>query len=544
MTQSGQNRGYLHGAAILAMAVAIVKIIGAVFRIFLGNIIGDAGMSIFTIAHNIYAFLLALSSAGLPIALSKMVASADALGRPRQVEQVFFVARNTFLTLGIISFLIMAVFHQQLAALSQSPSAAYGILALSPSMLFVCLLSAYRGYFQGHSNMIPTSVSQVIETIPRLVLGLGLSWYLLQQGYSLAIAVAGSILGITAGTAISCAYLFFAKRKAKHKVEKKALLDTPDTNRRILRNLLNIAVPLTLGVSMFSIVNIIDAAIILRRLQDALGYTYQMAQRLHGTYGMTMSLFNLPSSFIIPLTMALIPAISAFLARGDALSARRTSESGLRMTCLIALPAGVGLTVLAEPIMQVLYYGRFAAQGPGLLAYMGIAAFFICLFQATNCVLQAYGFQRYSIYTLPVGGLIKLVFNWFLLADPRFGIYGAAISTVICYAAISIINMILVKWRIPNSPSFIKAFTKPFLCTIVMGVTAWASYGLLHRMTFAIIGDVALPHRILLALPLGGAIVLAMGAYLILVIVMRAITIEDMKMLPRGEKLAKILRVR
>ena len=541
MTQPGQNRGYLHGAAILAAAVAIVKIIGAVFRILLGNIVGAEGLGIFGVTHGIYALLLAVSTAGLPVALSKMVASANALGRPLQVRRVFTISRNTFLILGLVSFLIMALFHQQLAALSGSPSTAYPILALSPAVLFVCLISAYRGFFQGHSHMLPTSVSQVIEAAGRLFLGLGLAWFLNHQGFPLPISVAGAIFGITVGTFFSYLYLFFTKRKIGQSKTKDAL-DTPDSNRRIFRNLLNIAIPLTLGVSVFSIVTIIDNAVILRRLQSV-GYDYEMARNFYGTYFMTTPLFNLPSSFIIPLTVALIPAISAFLARGDHLSAKRTSESGLRMTCLLALPASVGLTVLASPIMHVLY-NDFAPQGPGLLAYMGVAAFFLCFFQATNCVLQAYGFQRYTVYTLTIGGIIKIALNWFLLADPRFGIYGAAISTVACYMAICLINMALVKWRIPSSPSFFKVFTKPVLCTAVMGGAAWASYGLFYRLTAVLVGGLDLPRRLFLAVPLTGAIVLSVATYLFLIIAFKALRLEDMRMLPKGEKLAKILRIR
>jgi len=291
-----------------------------------------------------------------------------------------------------------------------------------------------------------------------------------------------------------------------------------------------------------ALIQIIDNAIILGRLQSALGLTYEQAQSLHGTYGMTMSQFNLPSSFIIPITVALIPAISAFLARGDKTSARKTAESGIRVTCLLTMPAGIGLTVLAAPIMYLLYYGRFASQGPGLMAWMGIAAFFLCFFQATNCVLQAYGFQRYTLYTLPVGGIVKIVVNWVLLGIPSISIYGAAISTVACYVTISVMNVILVKRSIPDSPSFRKILIRPMLCTAVMGLTAWACYGLVSHLVFAPLAH--MPARLPIAIALFGSIGAAMVVYLALIIAFRALTLEDMQMLPKGEKLARILRIR
>jgi len=541
LTHSKHNKGYLHGAAILAGAVAIVKVLGAIYRIPVGNILGDVGFSTFQSAHAIYAFLLTLSTAGLPVALSKMISTSHALGRGAQVKRTFRIGRNTFFLLGVVSFLIMALFSRQLAYLNNAPTAAVAILALSPAMLFVCLISAYRGYFQGFSNMIPTSISQIIEAVARLFLGLGLAWYLSRTIGDDAITVAGAIFGITVGTAIATIYLFLYKKR----MDRTLTLDdrdSPDPNRQIFRNLLHIAVPLSLGASFMALIIIVDNAIILGRLQSALGLCYDQARSLHGTYGFTTSQFNLPSSFIIPITIALIPAISAFLARGDKTSAQKAAESGIRVTCLLAMPAGAGLTVLAGPIMYVLYYGRFAPQGPGLMAWMGIAAFFLCFFQATNCVLQAYGFQRYTLYTLPVGGVVKIVLNWFLLGDPRISIYGAAISTVACYVVISVMNVILVKRKIPDSPSFRKILLRPMLCTAVMAFTAWASYGLISRFISGLLSD--MPARLPIAIALFGSIGAAMVVYLVLIIALRALTLEDMQMLPKGEKLAKILRIR
>ena len=542
MTDSRHNKGYLHGAAILAAAVAIVKLLGAIYRIPIGNILGDVGFSTFQSAHAIYAFLLTLSTAGLPVALSKMISTSHTLGRGAQVTRTFRIGRNAFFVLGVVCFLIMALFSQQLADLNNAPTAAFAILALSPAMLFVCLISAYRGYFQGFSNMIPTSISQIIEAVARLSLGLGLAWYLSRTQDNNAVTVAGAIFGVTVGTAIATGYLFICKKRMDRTVTLESASDKTDPDRQIFSNLLRIAVPLSLGASVFALIQIIDNALILGRLQGALGLTYEQAQSLHGTYSMTMSQFNLPSSFIIPITVALIPAISAFLARGDKASARKTAESGIRVTCLLAMPAGVGLTVLAAPIMYLLYYGRFASQGAGLMAWMGISAFFLCFFQATNCVLQAYGFQRYTLYTLPIGGLVKIVVSWVLLGIPDISIYGAAISTLACYVTISVMNVILVKRKIPDSPSFRKILLRPALCTAVMGLTAWACYGLISHLVFAPLAD--LPARLPIAIALFGSIGAAMVIYLVLIIALRALTLEDMQMLPKGETLAKVLRIR
>ena len=552
MDKSRQGKSYLHGAVILAIAVAVVRILGALFRIPLGRILEDTGMSTFTVASHIYSVLLTLSSAGLPVALSKMISTSAALECPLQVKRVFAVGRNAFVFIGTLSFFVMAIFSQQLANMFGSPTAATAILVLSPAMLFVCLISAYRGYCQGFSIMMPTSVSQVIEASARFAIGLGLAWYLSSRGFSSEITVAGAISGVTVGAFIACVYLFFAKRRVENEIRFTRPSNKMDSSGVICKNLLNIAVPLTIGASIFSFINLVDTAIIMHRLravfeetyagyENAVQLAYEHAQSLHGTYSMTMPLMNLPSSFVIPITIALIPAISALLAKGDTKSAQKTAESGIRITSLIALPAGVGLTVLAGPIMHVMYTDRFAAEGVGLMALMGLSAFFLCFFQVTNCILQAYGYQRYTVYTLSIGGLIKVILTWLLLSDPRISIYGAAISTVICYVFICVMNMVLVKWRIPDSPSFIKILSKPIICTLLMGFAAWASYGLLYRVATTVL---SMTGTLSMALPLMGAIGIAMLVYLALVLLLGAITLEDMQMLPRGEKLAKTLRIR
>jgi len=353
--------------------------------------------------------------------------------------------------------------------------------------------------------------------------------------------VVGAILGTTLGPALASVYLFFAKRRVDRERHVPNTLDMPDTNRRIFKDLGKIAIPLTLGASIFSFISIIDNAVILRTLQGAVGVPYTEALRLLGTYTMILPLFNLPMSFIIPIIVALIPAISAFLAQGDQLNAKKTSESGIRITCLFALPAGAGLAVLAGPIMHALFYGRFTPQGPGLMVWLGIASFFICFAQVVNCVLQAHGFQRYTMITLPIGGLIKLGLTWWLLTLPGIGIYGAAIAMVVCWVVISIMNVVLVKKKIPDPPSFVKVLAWPTLCTAVMGFAAWASYGLLEGLFSPFLAGIS--ARLSFAVPLVLAIGFAMVVYLALIIATKALKKEDMLMLPKGEKLAKLLRV-
>ena len=194
---------FFGGAAILAAGIAIVKLIGAVYKIPLGNILGDEGFGHFNNAYVIYNLLLMVSTAGLPVALSKTISEANALGRRNQVHRVFNVALVTFFLLGAVSFAVMFLFAQPLADLQGDGMAVYAVQAIAPACFFVCVLSTFRGYAQGHSNMVPTAVSQIIEALGKLIIGLALAWFLVQQGMSSAFSAAGAIFGVTCGAASS-----------------------------------------------------------------------------------------------------------------------------------------------------------------------------------------------------------------------------------------------------------------------------------------------------------------------------------------------------
>ena len=209
--KSKQN--YLHGAAILAAGVAITKILGAIYKIPLGNILGDEGYAHFMVAYSIFNVFLTLTTAGLPVALSRMISEAETLGRPMQMRRIFRVSMLVFAVIGLISALIMYLFPTELAVMMDEVEAAQSIWAISPAIFFVCLMAAYRGFAQGQSNMTPTTVSQVLEVLGKTVVGLVLAWYLTRIGKSLPVASGGAIFGVTAGSLLSLVYMMIYKRR-------------------------------------------------------------------------------------------------------------------------------------------------------------------------------------------------------------------------------------------------------------------------------------------------------------------------------------------
>ena len=542
----GQN--YMHGAAILTVGVVIMKILGFIYKIPLGNILGDEGFSMFTSAYNIYYVFFTLATAGLPVALSRLVAEADANGRAKQEEKTFRVALVTFFVIGTVFALILWCFPNWLADnYLENPDAAPSIRAMAPSILLVCLVSAYRGYCQGNGNMLPTTVDEVLEVLFKVISGLILASVIMHMGLGKPAASAGAIFGVSIGSVVSLLYMVVYKRKnysilAAPYTGGRAYNDIPEDDDEvdpaltIVRRIMTIGIPIALGACIMSLLNSMDSKLCMNRLQSAAGFSYYEAKVLYGVYGKAMTLFNLPAAFITPLTISIVPAISGAFARGHRAEAMKTAEDSMRISAAIALPMGVGLAVMSKPIMDLLYPNSNAA-GPGLLSIMGIASFFVCLVLMENAVLQASGKERLTMLTLISGGVIKIVVNWFLVAQPGINIYGAPVGTLVSYFLMAAMDFVFLCVTLRQTPQMLRIFAGPVGASLLMGLSAWAVYGLAGRFlnTGSYLG---------LAAAAGLAILVAVVVYLVSVIAMRVITKEDMSLIPGGDKVAKILHMR
>lgn len=531
-----KKQNYLHGATILAAGIIIMKILGALYKIPIGNIIGDEGYAHFLIAYNMYSVFLTLATAGLPVALSRMICEAHTRGRIIQARRTFSVAWWTFLVLGVFCSIVMYLFPTELAAMLNDVEAAQSIWALSPAVLLVCLTSAYRGYCQGRENMIPTTVGQVLEVLVKVVIGLALAWYLVRLGKSTPVASAGAIFGVTAGGLAAFVYMFIYKKR-NYPAAAVSAPDVPDSRGKILGDLLRIGIPITLGSSVLTLINLLDSGLSMGRLQSAAGVSYETAKVLYGVYGKAQTLYNLPPTFITQLAISLVPAISARMVMRDRLGAARIAENSMRISAIIALPMGVGLSVLAYPIMNVLYPNSNAA-GPSLLFILGIASFFVSMAILMNAILQAHGNEIYPVYSMAAGGLVKIVINWFLVARPELNIVGAPIGTIGCYIVMCVMDYAFLCKCLERRPSLGKILLKPALSSAAMGVTAWAVYAGMSSL----LGGPEM-GRLQMAAAMAVSIFAAVIVYAFAVILTRAITAEDMKLIPKGDKLAKLLKI-
>jgi stage V sporulation protein B len=542
---ASKNQNYLHGAAILTIAVVITKILGAIYKIPLANIMGPEGYAHFSVAYNLYMVLLTLSTAGLPIALAKMVSVANSLDRPNQVRRIFNVATWVFIVLGAIWTVVMFIYPTELAVFMGDVEASQSVLAMAPAVILVCVMSAFRGYTQGLSDMRPTSVSQVIEVAVKVVFGLVVLIILNSQGLSSPLLSAGAISGVAAGSLVACLYTaVVAKRRMKSEAERyegteAAANDIPDSRGTILKNFARIGIPIALGSCVQSVITLINTKLIYERLQNGAGFSYTDSNAMFGEYSMTLPLFNLPAAIITPLTISVVPAIAGFLAKKQFDEAKSVVESSLRIATIIALPMAVGLSVLSVPVMHGLY-GKSTEQGASLLAILGAASFFVCLSLMSTAILQAGGRERLPMITLLIGGSLNIAINWYLLSRADVNIYGAPVGTLICYIIMSALNLIFLMTKMPEKPSLGKVFIKPVFNCAVMG----ASARLVYPAALKAIGASLDPARKEVIAALVIAIFVAVVVYMVLTIITKAVTIEDMRLIPKGEKVAKVLHIR
>lgn len=545
MSKTRQN--YMHGAAILAVGVVIMKVLGFIYKVPLGNILGDEGYSMFISSYSIYNIFFTLATAGLPVALSRLVAEADANGRAAQEEKTFRVARWVFFVIGLVFSGILFFFPNWLAGTYlENPDAALSVRAMAPAILLVCIVSAYRGYCQGNGNMIPTTVDEVLEVLFKVVAGLALSTLFIRMGKGLPMGSAGAILGVSVGSVVSLGYMVWYKRKhyaelsSAYTAGVRAPDDTPDDDntvdptKKIIRDILVIGTPIALGASIMAILNSVDSKLCMNRLQSAAGFNYQQAKVLYGVYGKAQTIFNLPAAFITPLTISVIPAIAGTIARRDRDSAAKISEDSMRISAVLSLPMGVGLAVLSYPIMNVLYPNSHEA-GPGLLAIMGVASFFVCITLIENAVLQANGYERVPMYSMITGSIVKIAVNWFLVARPGINIYGAPVGTLAGYITMCIMNYVFLCRALPKRPRISRILLRPFASSAIMGAGAWGLYGIAAHFAGG--------SRIGMALAMFLAIGVGVVLYLICTVTLRTVTAEDMRMIPGGEKIAGILHI-
>lgn len=528
------KNSFLKGAAILGIAGILTKVLGAFYRIPLSNLIGTEGLGYYQTAYPLYTLLVTISTAGFPTAISKLISEKRALEDYNGAQRIFRVSFIGFILAGLITSLFVGLFSKNIVSYMKSENGYYALIALVPALLFVPIMSAFRGYFQGQQFMIPTAVSQVIEQVFRVGVGLTLAYYLSASG--LPKAAGGASFGASAGATAGMIFIIIVyilntkKRNEELKLSKEYKLESA---KYIIKKILSIAVPITIGASMVPIINNLDTFIIMRRLAS-IGFSKLEAASLFGQLtGNAQTIINFPQVISLSLAMSLVPAISDSITRKDIKGMQDATKSGLRMTMLVGMPAAIGILVLSIPIMKLLYFNNTIEEQLGagaMLQILSISLIFLTIVQTLTAVLQGNGKPLIPVRNLAFAVIVKAISTYVLVGIPSLNVKGAAISTVLTYLTAAVLDFISVKKITKTEFDINNIFIKPTVCSIIMGAFVYFSNYFLGSIAGAKISTI-------IAIIIGGIV------YLISLLLFKAVNREDISMLPKGEKIADKLNL-
>lgn len=573
MSQQGKQ-SFLEGAFILALGTLIVKVIGVFFKMPLSNLLGGVGGSYFMAAYTIFNMIFSLAVTGFPVAISKMVSENIALGRYKDAKRVLRVALLIFSVSSIVFFLFMFLGAAPFSRLIKLEGAKRSIMALSPAIIFTCLMSAYRGYYQGMQNMFPTAISQVIEAVTKLCLGIGFAYAMQKYAVNayektgMVFGVAGldksaaaieistysaaaAILGITVSTFAGLVFVYLRHTIKGDGITKEMVKNSPNPHSKRLTayKMLSIAIPICLGAIAVNLTTFIDTVSVMSRLEHAMAKDSQQILKmfsdlipkdmpvaeipsyLYGSYSMfSVSIFNLVPALTATIGISALPMISAAHAKRSGKEVREGVSSVLRVTAMLAIPAGLGISFLSEPITQLLYYARpMEAQIAAiLLKTLGIASIFVAFTAPLNSMLQAIGKVTIPVKLMIIGGAIKLIINFIFVSIPRFNILAVSWGTLICYVLIVAVSAFILFQNIRAKFDFKGIILKPVFSGILCGLSASVSYNLLTKLV---------DSRLMLfvSIAIGGIV------YAVSLILVKGIQKADVLLLPKGKKIAKVL---
>ncbi|HEY8423170.1 MAG TPA: polysaccharide biosynthesis protein [Clostridia bacterium] len=515
---------FIYGAAVLGVCSFLAKVMGAVFRIPLTHILGAEGVGLYQMVFPLYALLLTISSGGLPSALSRIIAENTAKGQKEMARKTLTTALITLTGFGAVCALIILIFHRLIAAAQGNASAALSYIAIAPSIVFVAVISAFRGYFQGKQNMFPSALSQIIEQFVKMAAGLALAYAL--KDYGLTMGVFGAVLGVTLSELAAMIVIIWQYYNDKDRLK---LFYPKGEFKKYVKLIYAISIPMTISSIIMPITQLIDSVLVINILSKT--FSTAVSTTLFGLFsGAVSSIVNMPVVLLISISIALIPSIVASKAKGHISSVEAKSSLALKLTILLALPCFIGLLIFARPIIDFLYGGGLKAGeidepavAARLLSIYSISVVFVSVLSVTSSVLQSLGYNFVPVKNLLIGACLKIILNIVLLNF--LGIYGAPISSLVCYAAAMTLNLISLKKRVKIRFEITNYILKPIIAVGLMGLCAYYTYKLFNY---------ALDYRLSLLI----AIALSAAVFLGLCLVMNILTEQEIADIPILKKLA------
>ena len=547
-----KQQSFEYGAIILLCSTVLVKVIGAIFKIPLSNLIGDLGFGYFSSAYDLFTPIYTLAMAGLPIAVSRIVAEHMAAGRFADVKLSLKITKKLFFFTGFSAFIIMLLLIYPFVNLTDpTGETVYSLFAIAPSLLFCCVMSTYRGYYEGLRNMYPTAVSDVTEALGKLILGYGIAYVVMRYTHNMAYAAAGAMVGISIGAALAAGYLRLRYSLKGDGITEEEIAEGPPASdsKTAAKALVAIAIPVVLASLANSVASLVDVSMVkwqLAHLVQSSGdyirnmYSTAIADYvnnygalsdkaistfLYGIRSKAFTIYNLVPTITSVLGVSALPVLASVWTKKDNKLIKRNMESTIKLTAIIAMPAGIGFLAIGDNIMALMYSSVASYEiGGSMMRIYGLAAIFAGLAIPMTSMLQAIGKQVISLRNVVIGAVIKVVINFIAVGIPSVNIRGAAIGTFACYLAVFLLNLLsLIKYT-GIVPNLIKVIVKPLLASLCCGAVAFfIPLGISKTDTIIKIGAAGI-------------------TYLAALVVFNVFEDEDVLSLPGGQKVLPILK--
>lgn len=529
-TNKDKKGSFIIQASVLAAASLIVRFIGFLYRLPLTELIGDRGNAIYSAGYYIYTFLLILSSAGLPAAISRLVSTRIAKGEYRNAQKIFRVSMIFAGVAGAIGMLVLFFFAEPIAKMVDSPNSVYCLQTLAPTLLIVGVMSVYRGYLQGMNIMTPTAVSQIFEQVFNAVFSVYLAWVLVKQSIPLGAAggTAGTGIGALAGLIVVMIFYNRMKPEIRHnmRIEEKGIYQ--ETTGEAFKKLVVTAFPIIAGTAVFSMTNLIDMKMVMSGLMSSGAFTEAEAEVLYGQLsGKYVTLTTFPVSISSAMATAAIPNIAMAVTVGNKKEVKRKINTALKLAMIISIPAAVGIGVLGDQILRMLFPSY--PEGGVLLKVGAISIAFLSFCQIVTGVLQGIGKIQVPVIGALLGAVVKIALNWILIRIPSINVVGAVISTDVCYLVASIFNVIMLMRYTKTRVNFSGVLIKPTIGSIIMGIGCVIGYKVISLVFGNTISTLL-------------TIIVAVIIYLLVMIFIRGITEEDLLSIPKGRILVRVFK--
>lgn len=535
---SKNKTNFLIQGSILAIAGILVRVIGIVYRVPVNNILGEEGITYYGAAYDVYSLFLLISSMSMPIAVSKIVSAKVAKGEIKNAYRAFSGALAIGTVIGLMVFCIMFFGAEGFANLCRYPSAAYAIKVLAPVLFIMSVLGVLRGFFQGMGTMIPTAISQILEQVANAVVSIVGAMYLFNAGKaageSAALGAAGSTLGTLAGAAVALIFMSFV-----------FIVYLPVLKRQIRRNkgvesegydslgkeLIYTIIPVLLSTTVYNLSSILDAAVFGNICERMFDMTESQYSAMYGVYSGTFKLLTTaPIAIASALSSAIIPSIIRSVEERNKRAMFNKIESSMRLTMIVAIPAGVGLSVLARPVIDLLFNIDRIDEATGIMRFAIVTVIVFSMSTITNAVLQGIGRMKTPVANAAISMVIHYVVLAVALIVFKPNLYTVVLADVLFGLVVCILNSVALRKYIGYRQELLKTFLLPLAASAAMGLLAYGVNFLLFKLT----GSNAISCIL--------AICVAVPVYAVVLLLIKGVGEDEIRMLPKGASLVLLLK--